>query len=170
MKYLTGYQDSWRFFRYRSQMWRTWILKYFVKTIRLRGIWVGKVIPKTIFPVSLGCRIYQLHLCRRLRPPPHNVGCEKCLRIESRWLSSQWPGNWNGHMICNTLFRSLLRWLGGQKDSIRSIKYSYQAFVPTRLCWLYFSNCFFSKQYPTWLYLQSAWRWLRINYIEITIL
>ena len=50
-------------------------------------------------PVSWGCRIRWLHLCRGVNPPPQRGyllamdGDLWCLRTGSWWLSSTWPEN-----------------------------------------------------------------------------
>ena len=49
-------------------------------------------------PVSWGCRIRWLHLCRGVKPPQRGYllavgGDPWCLRTGSWWLSSTWPEN-----------------------------------------------------------------------------
>ena len=86
-------------------------------------------------PVSLGCRIRQLHLCRGLRPPsPNEATC--WLWVATSKVLGRNPGGWavidpatEWSMACNTPLWPALALTGSRTGPIWSIGWSRHALV-----------------------------------------
>ena len=121
-------------------------------------------------PISWGCRIRWLHLCRRVRPLLNEATClpwlatRKALgRIPGGWAVIDPATEWS--MACNTPLWPLLGLTGGRMGPIRSIGWSCQALAPIYIIPTVLLNLHL-QQVPNLYLIIARGRWLRVNCVE----